>query len=172
MVGALLVSFLTVGLASAAGPVSLSPQNTRIEWVGTKPGGQHVGGFQQYSGSFDPAAGKLTVEIQTASITSDNNQLTTHLKSGDFFNVRRHPKITFTATKIEPKASGEWTHQITGDLTMLGKKKSITFPAKITTDNGVVLQSSFAIDRTQFGMTYGQGKVDNKVTITVSVNAQ
>lgn len=166
---ALMIGLLAGGTAAAKEGVKLSPQNTKIEWVGTKPGGQHVGSFGQFSGSFDVASGKLTVEIQTPSLTSDNNNLTNHLKSPDFFNVRKYPKATFTATRLEAKGDGEWTHAVTGDLTLLGKKKTISFPAKV---EGKSLTSKFTIDRTHFGMNYGQGKVDNAVTITVQVNAQ
>ena len=159
-------------IAAAKDSVSLSPQNTKIEWIGTKPGGRHTGGFGEFSGTIDVANSKLTVEIVTNSLHSDNNQLTDHLKGPDFFNVKKYTKATFNATKIEAKASGGSTHLITGDLTLLGKKKTISFPAKISTEGGLTLESKFTIDRTHYGMTYGPGRVDNKVTIMVSVNAK
>jgi polyisoprenoid-binding protein YceI len=156
----------------AAEELTLSPQNTKIEWIGTKPGGKHTGGFGQFSGTIDVANSKLTVEIGTDSLHSDNNQLTGHLKGPDFFNVQKHTKASFNATKIEAKKSGAWTHQITGDLTLLGKKKTISFPAKVSTEGGLTLESKFTIDRRHYGMNFGQGRVDNPVTIIVSVNAK
>ena len=62
---------------------------------------------------------------------------------------------------------------LAGELTMLGKTKEINFPAKIAVAEGsLTVTSSFTIDRTQWGMTYGQGKVDNDVKLTVRVKAK
>lgn len=171
LMAAAVVMLLTAGHL-AAGEVSLSPQNTKIEWIGTKPGGRHNGGFNDFSGNMDMEKSKLHVEIKTNSLFSDNNQLTGHLKGPDFFNVQKYGQATFNATKIEEKKNGSSTHLITGDLTILGKKKSISFPAKISTEGGLTLESKFTIDRRHYGMTFGQGRVDNPVTITVSINAK
>jgi polyisoprenoid-binding protein YceI len=56
---------------------------------------------------------------------------------------------------------------------MCGQTKSITFPATIGVGpDGLTLTSKFSIDRTQWGMTYGRGKIDNQVALSVSVNAK
>ena len=100
----------------------------------------------------------------------DTPKLTTHLKSPDFFGVKSNPKAKFVSTKVEK--SGD-DYKVTGDLTLLGKSKSISFPAKLAVENGEFsIASSFTIDRTQWGMTYGQGKIDDEVKLTVSVKAK
>src|SRR5207248_2317220 len=100
-----------------------------------------------------------TLDIDMNSLYTDTDKLTTHLKSPDFFGVKSNPKSKFVSTKVE-KAGGDY--KVTGDFTMLGKTKSITFPAKLAmTADGLSVSSAFTIDRTQWGMTYGQGKVDN-----------
>ena len=59
---------------------------------------------------------------------------------------------------------------LTGDLTMLGKTKPVTFPATITDKDGkIVVTAAFSIDRTQWGMVYGKGKIDDKVEMGLEV---
>jgi polyisoprenoid-binding protein YceI len=57
-------------------------------------------------------------------------------------------------------------------LTLLGKEKEITFPATITTGDTFTLKAEFKINRADYGMTYGEGKVDNEVAIKLDVNAK
>ncbi len=91
------------------------------------------------------------------------------MKSPDFFEVKKHPKATFVSTRIEPPSSGSDTHQVTGDLTLHGTKKSITFPAKFTeTSDHLAIESTFAFDRTEHGITYRPDMVDKIVTVRVS----
>jgi polyisoprenoid-binding protein YceI len=172
--------FLAVALVAAlpvlafATDFPLTGKNTEVKFTGTKPNGKHDGGFKSVTGTAsvtgtDATTLKIKLDIDTTSLYSDNEKLTTHLKSPDFFGVKSNPKATFESTKVEKDGAD---YKVTGDLTMLGQKKSITFPAKIAaTDTGVTLTSSFSIDRTQWGMTYGAGKVDNLVKLNVSVKA-
>jgi polyisoprenoid-binding protein YceI len=103
---------------------------------------------------------------------TDNPMLTRHLLNADFFEANTYPKATFKTTSIEAQAEGENTHSVTGDLTMHGVTKSISFPAKVSVSGGKAgLESKFTIDRREFGITYGQGMVNNDVEITVRVNA-
>jgi polyisoprenoid-binding protein YceI len=161
-----------------AAEVALAPANTKIEFIGSKPQGRgkHDGGFKQFTGSIklgsDLAKGQITLEIDTESIYSDTPKLTNHLKTADFFEVRKYPKATFASTSITSNKSGNGTHTITGDLTLHGIKKSISFPATITEKDGALsLNSKFTINRNDFGMTYGPGKINDDVIIMVSVNA-
>ncbi len=107
---------------------------------------------------------QVNVDIEMASVTSDADGLTKHLQTGDFFEVEKHPKSSFSSTKIEAdKAKGEGNFTVTGDLEMRGVKKSITFPAKIavaTTE--VTVDAEFAINRKDFGIAYA-GKVDDLI---------
>jgi polyisoprenoid-binding protein YceI len=158
------------------GTVALSPQNTRLQFLcahaGPKPD-PRKGGFRTFSGQavVDAAAKSLksvTVEIDTTSLWTEFDMLTNHLKSPDFFEVRRYPTAKFASTKIEPGSGG--STQITGKLTLHGVTKEITFPATIqVSDAGLTLHSEFSIDRSQFGMTFDPSKVENKVQLTVVV---
>ncbi len=153
----------------------LTGSNTTITFIGAKPQGKHEGGFKAVTGAAsvtgtDATTLKLTLDIDVDSLYSDNAKLTTHLKSPDFFGVKSNPKAKFVATKVEKDGAD---YKITGDLTMIGKTQSVTFPAKIAaTDDSLTITSSFAIDRTKWGMTFGQGKINDDVKLSVSVKAK
>ncbi len=165
------------GTAALAADVKypLTGENTKLTFTGTKPGGKHDGGFKTLTGSAtvtdaDFKTLKLDVEITCDSLYSDDEKLTGHLKSPDFFGVKDNPKASFKSTKVEKTDTG---FTITGDLTMLGKTKSVTFPASISEKDGVLsLSTSFGIDRTQWGMVYGKGKVDDTVSLGITVTAK
>jgi polyisoprenoid-binding protein YceI len=153
---------------------ALTPENTTVGFVGTKPDGKHEGGFKKVTGSAtvtdgDPTKLALDVLIDTDSLWSDDPKLTGHLKAPDFFDVKTNPTAKFVSTKVEKTADG---YAITGDLTLNGKTKAVQFPAKISTAGGIMIDAGFLLDRTQFGMTYGKGKIDDNVAVTVKVAAK
>jgi polyisoprenoid-binding protein YceI len=164
-----------VSIPAGAADFALTDKNTTITFVGSKPNGKHEGGFKVVSGTASSpgdnlTALKISVDIDMNSLYSDNPKLTTHLMSPDFFGVKSNPKAKFTSTKVE-KSGTDYT--VTGDLTMIGQTKSITFPAKIAFAGGALtVSSSFTIDRTQWGMTYGRGKIDDAVKLAVEVKAK
>lgn len=163
-----LLVFIHAGFAAE---YKLTGENTKIEWTGTKPGGKHTGGFKTLTGTAKVENGTimLEVEIDCDSLHSDDDKLTGHLKSPDFFNVREHAKSKFVTTKVEKKDNKQ---HVTGKFTLLGKEKEITFPAEIMTDDGFKLKSEFKINRTDYGMTYGKGKIDDDVLLKVTVEAK
>ena len=161
-----------------AGAVAINPDNTKIEFVGTKTKpipGKHDGGFKTFTGNIevgDKGVSKVSVDIDADSLYSDTPKLTGHLKSPDFFDVKTYPKASFASSDIKAEAAKDATHVITGDLTLHGQKKAITFPAKIeVAASAVTITSEFKINRSEFGISYGKGQVDEPVTIKVTVKA-
>lgn len=167
---------LTVKASASGFPIT--PENSKIEWVGTKPEGKHDGGFKQFSGSIEDVkpgleGSKITVEIDAGSVYSDVPKLTNHLQSEDFFDVRTFATAKFVSTAIKAEKKADTTHLVEGDLTLHGVTNKISFPAKIgQSDKSVTLESKFTINRKDFGMTYGEGKIHNDVTITVAVKSE
>ncbi len=85
------------------------------------------------------------------------------MKTPDFFDVAKFPDAKFESTAI--KAGGEKgaTHTVTGNLTMHGVTKSITFPATISvTPDTATVDATFAINRKDFGINYA-GAADNLI---------
>ncbi|UUO06804.1 YceI family protein [Blastopirellula sp. J2-11] len=159
--------------AALDGDVKLNAKNTLVQFVGTHSGDKpdpRTGKFGELSGTATFAEGmprEINVEIKTESLSTEIEKLTGHLKSPDFFNVREFPVATFKTTGIESTEPGKFA--ITGDLTLLGETKSITFPATVEAGK---LTADFKIDRTEFGMTYGDGKVEKEVAMTIEVTAK
>ena len=171
IITATLAAFLASSASAQDAKYVLNGDNTKITWTGTKVGGKHDGGFKNVGGSATVSAKTglvLNVEIDTTSLFADDAKLTGHLKSPDFFSVKDHPKAKFVSSKIDQTATG---FTVNGDLTLLGKTKAISFPAQITMGNALSLQAAFTINRADFGMTYGKGKVDDTVSLKVTVNA-
>lgn len=155
--------------ANSANGLPISPENSKIEFTGSKVTGKHDGGFKQFSGNIDlvnnkPEESKVSVEIDMNSIFTDSEDLTAHLKTKDFFEVEKFPKASFTSTKIvSDAAKGADSYTVTGDFDLHGQKKSITFPAKITmNDSEVAVNTEFAINRKDFGIVYA-GKTDDLI---------
>jgi polyisoprenoid-binding protein YceI len=178
MIRALFALALLAALAGTAVAAdlkyALTGENTEVKFVGKKAEGKHEGGFKKLTGTATVADGDLTkmkleVAIDTDSLYSDDAKLTGHLKSNDFFDVKNNPKATFKATKVE-KSGKEYT--VTGDLTMLGKTKSVSFPATIVAGDTLKVDAAFPIDRTLWGMNFGKGKIDEKVDLMIHVKAK
>jgi polyisoprenoid-binding protein YceI len=175
---------LSTAPAVSDAAIAITPANSKIEFIGSKVTGSHTGGFKSFSGSFEPAgdkleAGTIKAEIDMNSTYSDNEKLTGHLKAADFFDVAKFPKSTFVSTEIKPGANDpkakDATHTVTGNFTLHGVTKSISFPAKISGGaNAFNLDSEFSINRKNFGVSYA-GKTDDLirdgVVIKLSIHA-
>lgn len=145
-------------------PVPIAASDSTVTWIGAKLTGNHVGGFRAVDGQVYVDNGEVTgadVRIDMTSIYSDDDDLTGHLSSADFFEVETYPESRFRTTAIRPIAPADEvqsetaTHMVTGQLTMHGQTNEVTFPTYIAaTDAGATVQSSFLIDRTEWGITY------------------
>ena len=164
---------------AGAETLTISPDNSKVDFVAAKVTRSHNGSFKRFSGTIDltnnkPEDSRVSIDIEANSIETDEPDLTKHLQTPDFFDVAKFPKATFVSTKIEPTTSGG-THNITGNFELHGIKKAITFPAtiQITPDN-VTVNAEFAINRKDWGLLY-PGKADDLirdgVVIKLTVNA-
>ncbi|WP_046368658.1 YceI family protein [Flavihumibacter petaseus] len=160
-----------------------------VEWAGTKPIGTHTGTFHLSTGNFSVENGQLKAGSFTIDINSLNNldmkagegkeKLEGHLKSADFFDATKYPTAKFEITSVEPLANDSAaTHQISGNLTLKDSTKNVTFPAKVVVaENGVKATAKFSIDRTQWGLFYGNDKslgdkfIRPEVDITLNIAA-
>src|SRR6185295_6216026 len=89
------------------------------------------------------------------SVTTEEPDLTKNLQTADFFDVQKFPQATFVSTEIKAGGDKGASHTVTGNLTLHGVTKAITFPATITAaPTGVSVESSFAINRKDFGIVY------------------
>lgn len=146
---------------------TITPQNSKVEFVGSNVTGSHTGGFEKFNGAITyagaPEKSRVEFAIDTDSLTSDDPGLTKHLKTADFFDVAKFPKATFVSTEIKAGGDKGASHTVTGNLELHGVTKSITFPATITVSaTGVNVDSTFAINRKDFGINFA-GATDNLI---------
>src|SRR5262245_25328460 len=157
----------------------ITTQNSKIEFVGSKVTGKHNGSFGDFSGQVDytgnPETSRVNLTIKTDSIKTDTPAQTKHLKTADFFDVAKFPEASFVSTAIKAGGENGATHTVTGNLTMHGVTKAITFPATINvTPDAATVESSFSINRKDFGINYA-GAADNlirdDVVLTLHIHA-
>ena len=145
------------------GTIYAFADGTEVGFVGSKVTGSHEGGFKKVDGSvtvpaeaLEQAVVDLTVDM--ASVYSDAEKLTGHLKSDDFF--ANNPTATFKSTSITKTEAG---FDVTGDLTLRGTTKAITFPAEISVEGDTVkTKAEFSINRKDFNIVY-KGKPDDLI---------
>src|SRR5437762_7834946 len=148
--------------------LTITPDNSKVEFVAAKVTRSHNGSFKQFGGTIDllnsdPLQSVVSISIDTASVVTDEDDLTHHLKMPDFFDVAKFPKATFVSTKIEPGTANGATHTVTGNFDLHGIKKSISFPATIQiTPTDVSVKAEFAINRKDFNLNY-PGKADDLI---------
>jgi len=153
-------------------PLTVSLTDSKVNWTGKKVTGQHNGTIKVLKGEVLVDNGKVTggnVEIDMKTIVNVDQKdeesikkLVGHLSSPDFFDVAKFPTSKIEITKVEAlndAAKPNVNSTVTGNLTMKDVTKSITFPAEIKIENGVLtVKADFDIDRTDWNIKYGSGK--------------
>jgi polyisoprenoid-binding protein YceI len=166
-------------LPAVAQTYVITPENSKIEFVGSKVTGSHNGSFQKFSGEVhytgDVTTSHVTITMEADSLTTDTPDLTKHLKTADFFDVAKYPQAKFESTAIKTGGDKGASHTITGNLTLHGATKSVTFPATIAVaPDAITVDSTFAINRKDFGINYA-GATDNlirdDVVMTLKIKA-
>lgn len=143
------------------------------------------GYFRDFTGTvnFDAKdVTKSTVQF-TAKMTSVDTGVAArdnHLRAKDFFEVETYPEMTFKSTKVEKKGKGL---MLTGDLTMKGVTKSISFPFNVagfvTNQRGTVMGATAetVINRRDFGVNYGSNlpngtpMLSDNITVVLNIEA-
>ncbi len=150
---------LLTGITMNVSAQTKKVKKSKLEWKGYKVTGSHAGTIDLKSGAVVIKNGGITggtFEIDMTSLVSTDLQgeykgkLEGHLKSDDFFGVDKHPTAKLVLTKY--KKTGKNSYQLTGDLTLKGITKSISFPASLY---GNKATANLKIDRTQFNVKYG-----------------
>jgi polyisoprenoid-binding protein YceI len=127
-------------LALVAGAASAATETLNIDQSHTRVGFSVRHFFTPVRGEFKTVKGtialdqanlkdsKVEVEIDAASINTNNEKRDGHLRSEDFFDVEKNPKITFVSKSIDVKDN---KGTMTGDLTMRGITKPVTLAVEV-----------------------------------------
>ena len=189
-IGGLILAFLIIGftgsgqLADAAGTYEVDTAHSMILFRAKHKGvSYNYGRFNEFTGEIkmdetDISKSKVEFEVKTASVDTANNKRDQHLRSPDFFSSKQFPVITFKSTAVRMKEGKEDMLEVTGDLELLGTKKSVTVDVAITGkgkgqqgESLVGFESVFTIKRSEFGMTYGAGAVSDDIRLIVTIEA-
>lgn len=106
------------------------------------------------------AASRVVFDVDVTSIDTKNDGRDSTLRSVDFFDAKRHPKMTFRSTRVAPR--GKDVADVTGNLTIRGVTRTITVPVRllgVSKSGGRAragFETSFKIKRRDFGVTGGR----------------
>lgn len=151
---------------TAGGTKYVFTPESKIEFTGSKVTGKHDGGFKSFTGHFTVKDGTAVgndhkVVIDMNSTWADNEKLTEHLKSGDFFDVAKHGQTTFDVTEL--KKNSDTSYTVSGNFKLHGVEKNISFPAEVSRNGDAVkIKAEFDINRKDFGIVYA-GKADDLI---------
>ena len=125
--------FLGLGIHATADDYVIDAAHSGISFQISHLGLSYVQGrFNEFNGGFtidtsDPAKSAFALTIKTESVDTNNAGRDKHLRSPDFFNVKQFPAITFASTAVKAIEGG---YEVTGDLTLHGETKPVTFSLK------------------------------------------
>jgi polyisoprenoid-binding protein YceI len=178
-----LASLAMVGASLVAGSL-VSAADYTVDGAHSSVAFKVKRGAFNIQGLFGQVSGKATIDesaektkfdftVKAESITTGNEARDKHLRNADFFNVGQFPEIKFVSKEVKASATG---YDVKGDLTMLGQTKPVTVTlTKVGDGKGqkgeavVGYEAAFEIDRSEFGMKYGAGMIDNKVKLTAGI---
>jgi polyisoprenoid-binding protein YceI len=184
--GILLVLFLVasgVGSTARADNFVLDPVHSGVNFKISHLGLSWIyGRFDDFSADFsidpaNPGAATFAMTIKADSIDTNNKKRDDHLRSPDFFNVKQYPLITFKSTSVQKATSGPGGLVVTGNFTMHGETKPITFTlygGKTIDFKGVQrtgYTTELKIKRSDFGMKGFPDMLGDDVHISVSFEA-
>jgi polyisoprenoid-binding protein YceI len=158
-------------IVSTGGSYTVDVNASQLKWTG-----YHLAKLYEHNGYVRIKSGKFSINdskitsgefvmdmntISNSDLTNakENAKLVNHLKSDDFFNVKKFPEAKLVIKGSEPSASGL---KVTADLTIREITKTITFDATLQeVENGKVLATaSISVQRIDFQVMYGW-KVEN-----------
>lgn len=152
------VTTLPAGTVYRADPVQ-----SEIKWSG-----RFVSGLRSHTGTIGLtlgelivtdgalAGGRFTLDLNTLTESKGTAKLIEHLKSPDFFDAAQYPTATFNITNLEFGDPATAEVMVTGDLTIKGITKPITFPAIIVMSGDIITaRAKFSFDRSLWEVKYG-----------------
>ncbi|AWX45439.1 UPF0312 protein [Flagellimonas maritima] len=154
------------GLTATANPIDgekkeIKTSESTVTWKAYKVTGSHTGTIALKSGALEFDGDKLTggefvvdmTTINTTDLEGEYKQkLDGHLNSDDFFSTASNPTSKLVFTNV--KSTGKNAYEVTGDLTIKGITKPITFDVSIY---GSKATATLKVDRTNYDVKYGSG---------------
>lgn len=169
------------------GDYTIDPAHSRFGFVArhamvTKVRGQ----FNRFEGTLrvdgdQPLASSGELVIEASSIDTRNPDRDAHIRSNDFLAMEEYPQISFRTTRLE---GGPDRYRVTGDLTVRGVTKPVTFQVDVTGaavdpwgQTRVGFEGTAVVNRKDWGVSWnaaleaGGVLVSEKVTLEFEISA-
>jgi len=113
----------------------------------------------------NPSASQINASVDVNTINTNIDSRDKDLKEEKYFNQPKYPTINFTSTAVTATS-------VTGNLTMKGVTKSVTFPITVTpAGSGYTFEGSFTINRRDYGVGGNSMVLSDDVKVTLKVHA-
>lgn len=169
ILGALLTFYLQLGNyvpVDAGSEVSFKIKNLGVSVGGSFSGLQ---GKIQFDPA-NPAASVFDASVDVNSINTGIDMRDDHLKKEEYFDVQNYPRMRFVSTKITAGRGG--TYNMTGQLTIKGVTKEISFPFTARVQNGgYQFEGEFKINRRDFKVGGSSFTMSDNLTVHLNVLA-
>ena len=147
----------------AVGKWEIDPNHSSVEFVARHVLTKTRGRFKEFSGTIEvaekPEDSRVGVEIDAASIDTDTPDRDNHLRSPDFLDVEKFPKLTFVTKELRPKGGNRF--DLVGDLTIRDVTREVVLDTEYVGVNdspwGTVLATFSArttLEREDWGVTW------------------
>ena len=155
----------------------IQPEASEVTFRATSRLMNAEGRFHRVSGdvTLDPqdfSAAKITLSIEASSIDTGIGMRDSHLRSEDFFDVKKYPAITFESQRVE--GSGRRAN-VYGQLTIHGVTREIEVPVEVALSNvALTAKGEFIVNRRDYGMNYDSfiNPVGNDVRVQFTFRAR
>jgi polyisoprenoid-binding protein YceI len=170
---ALIIPLLILATIATAQKTAINKATIKfqIKNLGVNTGG-NINGLQANL-QFDPAKPETsTIEaiLDVSSINTDNDLRDKHLRSDEFFDVGKFPKITMKSVALKHKSGDNYTGQF--NLTIKDKTKTVDMPFTYTaTGNTALFKGTIKLNRLDYGVGGKSFVMSNDVTVTIEVEA-
>ncbi|MEZ4825887.1 MAG: YceI family protein [Bacteroidia bacterium] len=169
-----LFTFLSLGLVlvlTAYGAVSawkINAQGSSVVFSIKNAGLNTEGSFTGLQGSisFDPqnpGAGKITASVDAASINTGISMRDKDLRSDEYLDVEKYPRISFTSTSIEKTGEG---YKVTGNFKVKDVTRSVAIPF---TFEKQVFKGKFSVNRLDYGVGKKSWVMGDEVKISFEI---
>ena len=181
--------------STSGNELEINTEISTIKFIGNGVGKNHPGEFKITKGNLivengEIKGGLFVIDVKSLSLMQKDEMFQTkllpHILSPDFLDAEKYPSAQFEITSVSPYTQGKDSsvtkganYNISGNLTLKDATKNISFPAKIEYSNGIfTTNASFNIDRTIWGITYGNDKslkdkfISEVVNITLDIKSK
>ena len=167
----ILFTVASTGFSFAQTAVSHSVISFKIKNLGINTNGT-IGGLQAdvHFNPADLATSTLTATVDVATLNTDNNSRDEHLKSEDFFDLAKYPKISLKSVSFKHKSGDSYIG--TFNLTIKDKTKQLDIPfTYVDKGSALAFNSAFKINRRDFGVGGSSLILSDEVNITIEAEA-